>query len=131
MQPTLLHAHTSKAGIVGRLAGEIASFCPAEQLGRIPNHHPILEAMRASLPVIASDVGGSRESVQEGETGFLVPRGDAGRLRERLIQLLASPELRDAMGAAGRLRYEREFTVEAMLRETYAVYRDVENGFST
>lgn len=85
----------------------------------------ILEAMRAGLPVVASDVGGVREAVADGETGFLVPRGDAGTLRERLARLLADPVLRRRMGEAGRRRYEASFTFEHMFRKTLAVYEEV------
>ena len=51
----------------------------------------ILEAMRAGLPVVASDVGGVREAVQPERTGLLVPRGDAGALADALEVLLADP----------------------------------------
>jgi glycosyltransferase involved in cell wall biosynthesis len=82
----------------------------------------ILEAMRAGLPVIASDVGGVREAVTDGETGFLVPAGDEGALRARIAQLLESPNLRQRMGRSGRNRYESDFAVSAMLRKTFQVY---------
>ena len=85
----------------------------------------ILEAMRAGLPVVASDVGGSRESVEDGQTGFLIPRGDVKRLQERLEPLLASPELRQKMGTLGRQRYEAEFTFERMFQKTKEIYREV------
>ena len=85
----------------------------------------ILEAMRAGLPVIASDVGGVREAVGEGETGFLVPRGDAATLRVRLELLLKNPELRARLGAEGRRRFEARFRLERMLDKTYKVYADV------
>ena len=85
----------------------------------------ILEAMRAGLPVVASDVGGVREAVADGETGFVVPRGDEVFLRERLRLLLASPELRARMGAAGYARWRQQFTLERMLARTQAVYREV------
>lgn len=85
----------------------------------------IVEAMRASLPVIASDVGGCNESVAEGKTGFLVPRGDVGVLRERLSQLILNPEERRKMGNAGRARYEEEFTFRRMYERTLEVYREV------
>ncbi len=85
----------------------------------------ILEAMRAGLPVIASNVGGVTESVAEGKNGYVVPRGDANALRERLRTLLVSPELRIQMGAEGRKRYEAEFTFERMLEKTLAVYERV------
>jgi glycosyltransferase involved in cell wall biosynthesis len=84
----------------------------------------ILEAMRAGLPVVASDVGGVAESVIDGTTGFLVPSGDAGSLRDRLERLLLSPSQRRSMGDAGRKRYEAGFTLEVMIRRTLAVYRN-------
>lgn len=85
----------------------------------------VLEAMRAGLPVVASDVGGTREAVVDGETGYLVPRGDVEALKDRLERLLGDPDLRKRMGLAGRTRYERNFTVELMLRGTWEVYREV------
>ncbi|MCL1818294.1 MAG: glycosyltransferase, partial [Spirochaetaceae bacterium] len=85
----------------------------------------ILEAMRAGLPVIAADVGGCRESVMEGGTGHLVPKEDAGALREKLEELIYGEEKRQSMGKAGRARYEEEFTFEAMYAKTRAVYETV------
>jgi glycosyltransferase involved in cell wall biosynthesis len=85
----------------------------------------ILEAMRAGLPVIASSVGGVSESVTEEETGYLVPRGDARRLRDRIERLLTSPELRIRLGGNGRARYQREFTLTHSVNRTLDVYRDV------
>ena len=85
----------------------------------------ILEAMRAGLPVIASDVGGVKEAVSEGETGFLAPRDDSDTLKERIADLLRSAALRGRMGNAGRLRYEREFTFKLMLDRTISVYQKV------
>jgi glycosyltransferase involved in cell wall biosynthesis len=90
--------------------------------------YTILEAMRAGLPVVASDVGGVREAVVHGETGFLVPRGDERALRHRLTEALASPELRRRLGAAGRERFKAAFTFDRMLDKTAAVYHDVANG---
>jgi glycosyltransferase involved in cell wall biosynthesis len=84
----------------------------------------ILEAMRAGLPVVASDVGGIAESVQDGETGYLVPRGDEGLLRDRIRGLLLSPDLRVRLGANGRTRYERHFTLDHFVTQTLAVYRE-------
>ncbi len=88
----------------------------------------ILEAMRAGLPVVATDVGGVREAVADGETGFLVPHGDPQRLAGRLAELAADPAMRSRMGAAGRRSYESRFTFERMVAETAAVYRNVLSG---
>ena len=85
----------------------------------------ILEAMRAGLPVVASAVGGIEESVHDGECGFVVQRGDTAGLRSRIEQLLLDAELRQRMGANGRSRYERDFTLARTVEETLAVYRSV------
>jgi glycosyltransferase involved in cell wall biosynthesis len=82
----------------------------------------ILEAMRAGLPVVASAVGGIAESVHDGENGFVVPRGDAAVLRQRLQQLLGDPSLRIRMGRHGRERYERHFTLDHTVEKTLAIY---------
>jgi len=83
----------------------------------------ILEAMRARLPVVASDVGGAREAVLEGETGFLVPRGAVEIMRERLQRLICDPDLAFRLGQAGRKRFEENFTLEKMVEKTLKVYR--------
>jgi glycosyltransferase involved in cell wall biosynthesis len=85
----------------------------------------ILEAMRARLPVVASDVGGSRESVVDAETGFIIPRGDARTLAARLRVLLSDSALRARMGAAARHRYEKYFTAQRMFERTLEVYEGV------
>jgi glycosyltransferase involved in cell wall biosynthesis len=85
----------------------------------------ILEAMRAGLPVIASKVGGSSESVVDGETGFLAARGDVELLRTRLERLLTDAELRRRLGAAGRERYEQHFTLGHTVAKTLAVYQQI------
>ena len=84
----------------------------------------ILEAMRAGLPVIASQVGGIAEAVDQGASGFLLPANDyGGALQASLESLLVSPELRGRMGVEGRIRYEREFSFAAMLDKTLEIYR--------
>ncbi len=94
----------------------------------------ILEAMRAGLPVIASDVGGIGEAVQDEETGYLVPRGNVDVLRDRLARLLSDPAQRVRLGANARRRYEERFTLEHFVSQTLAVYRNVlaeQNGQRT
>lgn len=75
----------------------------------------ILEAMRASLPVVASDVGGIPEVVKEGETALLIPPRDPGALASAVIQVASDSSLRDRMGRAGRVRFEHFFTSDRML----------------
>jgi glycosyltransferase involved in cell wall biosynthesis len=82
----------------------------------------ILEAMAAGLPVVASDVGGVREQVADGETGLLVPAGDAGALASALERLLADTGLRRRLGAAGRDRALQRFDVGASRRAHVELY---------
>ena len=88
----------------------------------------ILEAMRASLPVVATAVAGVPESVSDGETGYLVPRGDVATLRDRIRRLLLDPELRRRHGKAGRVAYERRFTLDTFVDRTVAVYEAALDG---
>jgi glycosyltransferase involved in cell wall biosynthesis len=85
----------------------------------------ILEAMRAGLPVVATDVGGVREAVEDGKTGYLVRVRDEQHLAERLTSLTVDPGLRMRMGAAGRRTYEEKFTLGAMIGSLRSVYREV------
>jgi len=84
----------------------------------------ILEAMRAGLPVIASNVAGVSESVQDVRTGVVIPPRDVPAAKAGLEKLLSSAVLRKQMGLAGRRRYEDEFTFDKMVDATIAVYRD-------
>ncbi len=77
----------------------------------------IAEAMAASKPVIGTRVGGIPELVRDGETGFLVPRCDPPAIADRILRLLADPELRDEMGAAGRVLAEERFDVRHRVRD--------------
>jgi glycosyltransferase involved in cell wall biosynthesis len=85
----------------------------------------VLEAMRAGLPVVATDIGGIREAVIHRDTGLLVPKRNVGVLRDHLRMLVTDPQLRVKMGAAARRRYLSEFTFEKMHQETLALYREV------
>ncbi len=85
----------------------------------------ILEAMRAGLPVIASAVGGCDELVADGITGLLARPGDVAHLRGCLARLLVSRSLCESLGRAGRARFEANFRVETMIRETVAAYSRV------
>ncbi|MDQ7841235.1 MAG: glycosyltransferase [bacterium] len=82
----------------------------------------VIEAMMGGLPVVATDVGGVSEAVVNGETGLLVPPGNADALSVALDRLLTDPALRRRMGEAGRRRALEHFTEERMLAETAAVY---------
>jgi glycosyltransferase involved in cell wall biosynthesis len=74
----------------------------------------ILEGMRAGLPIIASDVGGIPEVVDQSST-VLVPQRDSRALAEKVAQLAKDPDLCRSMGSHGRNRYLAYFGVETMI----------------
>lgn len=82
----------------------------------------ILEYMAAARPVVVTDVGGAREAVIEGETGFIVPAGDDEKMAARIITLIREPERARAMGQRGRLIVAEKFSCEAQLERTAALY---------
>ena len=82
----------------------------------------VLEAMACGVPQVATDVGGTREAVSEGETGFLCPPNDPEALADRVAILLSDHDRRRRMGEASRHRHERSFRVEEMVRGTASVY---------
>ncbi len=75
-----------------------------------------LEAMAAGLAVVATDVGGMSEQVEDPVTGRLVPRGDPGALAAALVDVAGNPEARRRCGAAGRERAATRFSLEQMVR---------------
>lgn len=83
----------------------------------------ILEYMAAGRPVVATNVGGASEAIQEGETGYLIPAGDDQAMAGRLISLLREPETRHAMGAKGQVVVEQKFSCKNRLAKTVALYQ--------
>lgn len=84
----------------------------------------ILEAMRAGLPSVVSDVGGVREAIDE-SCGRIVAARDVPGFRSALDGLVGSAAMRAQLGGAARARYERNYTVDVMLGKTVSVYRAV------
>jgi len=84
-----------------------------------------LEAMASGTPVVASDVGGLPEVVEHGVTGFLVPPGDVGALRERLDQLLRDPLLAQRMGNNARDLVLERFTWSRVAERCLAAYAEL------
>ena len=86
----------------------------------------VIEAQSMGRPVIATDHGGSRETVVHGESGWLYPPGDAARLTIELNKALnLDPSQRAHMGMAARARVHARYTVAAMQRATLDVYEQV------
>jgi glycosyltransferase involved in cell wall biosynthesis len=81
----------------------------------------LLEAVSAGLPVVATDVGGARQVVHEGENGFVVPRSSPDDLANALRKLAESSALRGRFEAASR-NLAMRFTIDEMVDQTLAVY---------
>ena len=85
----------------------------------------IIEALAAGRPVVATDVGGVSDVVDEGETGFLVPAGDTDALAAQLALLASDPECRETMGRLGRERALHRYAVERLVDDVDALYREL------
>lgn len=81
-----------------------------------------LEALATGVPVVASDVGGVREWLSDGENGYLVPRKDAAALAERIQRLLDSSERNRAFGDAGLTLMREKFAVSVHTDQLEAIY---------
>lgn len=79
----------------------------------LPN--ALMEAMVAGLPCVCTDVGGCRELVEHGETGYLVNPGDERELADRIVELAGDASLRSIMGVAGRKRIADGYSVERLV----------------
>jgi glycosyltransferase involved in cell wall biosynthesis len=86
---------------------------------------PAAEAMGCEIPVVATDAGGLPEVVENGVTGFVVPKGDAAALAGAIDRLLADDALRSRMGKAGRIRAVERFDWDLSVKKFEAVYASV------
>jgi len=84
----------------------------------------VLEFMACGKPIVATAVGGTPEAVVDGRCGLLVPPHAPDRIAEALVTLLSDSALADRMGRAARRRAEDRFSVERMVDDTLALYRE-------
>lgn len=90
-----------------------------------PHPRAVLEAMTASLPVVAFAVDGVAETVLDGETGLLVPENDVAALADAMARVVASDELRQRLGRKGRRRLEAHFRAEDTARNVGDIIAEV------
>jgi glycosyltransferase involved in cell wall biosynthesis len=82
----------------------------------------IVEAMAASLPVVATNVGGNAEAVTDGVNGFIVQSEDPAALAAAIARLLSAPSRAQEMGAAGKKLASEKFTTDAMMQQITLAY---------
>lgn len=120
---------TNKVNFLGN-RHDVPKILSSAQLFVLSTHYEglpisILEAMRAGLPVIASNVDGIPEEVIDGETGLLVKRQDIDELAFTIELLVSSPNIRKSMGELGRQTFQNEFCIDRMLQETQSLYEQL------
>ena len=103
------------------LVGALDIFCMSSRWEGCPM--VLLEAMAMRRPVVATDIGGVREIVENEKTGLLVPLDDPAALSAAVLRLLAAEEERTQFGSAGRRRVEDGFSAERMLEAYGSMYR--------
>lgn len=82
-----------------------------------------LEAMAAKMPVVATNVGGLPEIIDDGITGYIVPAKNPIALAKKISLLASNPQLRQQMGEAGYARAKEKFSKEEMIEKTFATYQ--------
>jgi glycosyltransferase involved in cell wall biosynthesis len=93
-----------------------------EGLGRI-----LLEAQAMERPVVAYNVGGVSDAFLDGESGYLIKKGDVQDFTRRIRELLENPEKRQKMGRAGRLYVQNNFSLESLAERHENFYQDAIN----
>ncbi len=91
-----------------------------EGMGRV-----LLEAMISGKPVVATKVGGIVDVVKDGETGILVPPGDADALAKAIVTILKDEELAQRMGETGKRRIDERFIAKTMVKKITEVYEEL------
>lgn len=117
---------TNQVTLLG-LRADVADLLKAADVFVLPSFSEglpsaLLEAMFAARPVVASAVGGIPDVVEDDRTGLLVPPGDAAALGTTIRRLMASPELRGALGAAGYAHFRSEYSADRMTEAYLQLY---------
>jgi glycosyltransferase involved in cell wall biosynthesis len=103
------------------LLADAAFLVLTSEVEGLPN--VVLEAMACGRAVVATDAGDVPYLIDDGKTGFVVPREDKAALTSRMATLLEDRELCRRMGEAGRMKAEQEFGLDRLRSETFAAYR--------
>ncbi|MBP9673639.1 MAG: glycosyltransferase [Bacteriovoracaceae bacterium] len=110
--------------------GVVEAFMKKAQVVVIPSRHEsfgyvAIEAMALGIPVIASNIGGLKEIIQDGQNGFLVPVGNAEILAEKIAQLLHSSVLKEQFQQAGIRTVTEKFSLASMIKKLDESYEKI------
>ena len=117
--------------IFTRFREDIPQIMSSFDIVVLPSYHfegfsrVVLEAMASSKPVIATELGGNLEAVEDGTSGILVPPGNSNRLAEAILELIKDEDKRNQMGEAGRRRAERLFSIEKNIAQIEKLYKEL------
>ncbi len=127
-----VQAYATKIGVDDQIAflgdrTDVPELLSKSQIFVLSTHYEgfpisILEAMRAGLPIIATDVNGIYEQVENGINGFLVPHQDEQALITALTNLIRSSTARKKMGEMSRKKFLTEFNIERMIADVHQLY---------
>ena len=127
-----LESQTRELGIDHRVVftgrrDDVPAVTAALDLAVLPSYREalglsVLEAMALSRPVVASNVGGIPEMIEDGVTGLLVPPADPMALAAAITRLLVDHQLADMLGRAGHDLVHDRFCVERMVADIEAIY---------
>lgn len=85
----------------------------------------VIEGQAMGLPVVCSDAGGLPENVEDGVTGWVVPRRDSRAMADEILSLIQNPGIRDEMGARGRERVLKKFNIKDQIIKFHQMYQSV------
>lgn len=88
-----------------------------------------IEAMATGVAVVSTSAGGTKEYLDDGETGFIVEPGKAEPLADAIIRLLENPELRDSMARKARSKCEQKYDRREIARQSHLLYEDACQSF--
>jgi glycosyltransferase involved in cell wall biosynthesis len=133
-----VEAEVAAAGLAGRvrLPGGIAdvyALLAASDVFVLPSWaeafpYSVLEAMALGMPILATDVGGVGEAIEDARSGLLVPPRDEAALARGLARLLDDREMATALGNAAQARQRETFTLSGMIEGTLSVYGELSVG---
>ncbi len=120
---TKVYGKTSYDDVMKLLFNADIFVLPSMRVEGFPMTLP--EAMFASLPIVATAMGGIPDAIDNGKTGYVIKPEDWADMREKILQLIKNEGLRKELGKNGRSKAEREFTLDTMLDKYEKLLQEV------